>query len=34
MPDIGLLALLGWYLVVLHTQDTLNTTAATVPVLA
>jgi hypothetical protein len=32
-PDLALLVLLGWYLVVLQAQDTLITTAALVPVL-
>jgi hypothetical protein len=33
VADLGLLVLLGWYLVVMQAQDTLTTTAAIVPVL-
>jgi hypothetical protein len=33
VPDLGLLVLLGWYLVVIQEQDTVTTTAAIVPVL-
>jgi hypothetical protein len=31
MPDLALLVLLGWYLVVMQAQDTISTTAAIVP---
>jgi hypothetical protein len=32
VPDLGLLVLVGWYLVVMQAQDTLTMTAALVPV--